>query len=389
MKRRDLIKTGLLMAGAMALSGCNKEVQLEGDDIKPKQTDTFEFTTLLPYDYKLIDKLSYFNSIFKKSKITTLYTSAPKPLFDGLENWLYVNKKDFPDIKNENDYLKYINYARKQGFKIRYFMDSHKVVSVKDWDKLKPTVDKLMRFLIESNIMDIEFANPQSASISQSYNRNFRYTSSSAAEYHNTQHYKYLIMTYPNIKRICVAIDENQNFKLLKALKREFPNIKFEVTVNELCLKGCPARISCSGERKYKKFQCPNIRKKDGLLYSFFKSSVIYPWNLEYYSAIGINNFKFGGETHKTFENDFDYLDALEKYLRIVEYGVNNFSTDVLFKKIYRTKIEYKDTKLTDAIKYFPDPKHFIKNGDMCVQNCEVVCNYCKGCASKFEKYIG
>ena len=58
MKRRDLVKTGLLgiMASSLALSGCNKEEKSSKNssnelNIIPKQTGVYEFSCPLLFDF--------------------------------------------------------------------------------------------------------------------------------------------------------------------------------------------------------------------------------------------------------------------------------------------------------------------------------------------------
>ena len=71
MKRRDLIKTGLLGLGAsaVALSGCDKKEESVSElNIVPKQTGLYEFSVPLPVNYKTIDEIIELNSTLKKSR---------------------------------------------------------------------------------------------------------------------------------------------------------------------------------------------------------------------------------------------------------------------------------------------------------------------------------
>ncbi|MBQ8476357.1 hypothetical protein IJ531_04770 [bacterium] len=85
MQRRDLLKAGFaaMGAGAIAMSGCTKNehasiVNFDEEEITPKQTATYEFSTPLPFNYKTIDDILELNSNVKKCKVTGFYNSYKK-----------------------------------------------------------------------------------------------------------------------------------------------------------------------------------------------------------------------------------------------------------------------------------------------------------------------
>ena len=61
--------------------------------------------------------------------------------------------------------------------------------------------------------------------------------------------------------------------------------------VNDPCMKGCPARISHASTSQFNKYDCSTIKNRDRINF-MFKLGTVYPWYLEYYSALGVNNFR-------------------------------------------------------------------------------------------------
>ncbi|MBQ8476241.1 hypothetical protein IJ531_04175 [bacterium] len=396
MKRRDLIKTGLLAAGTAALSGCKKEDVAGNDELEiiPKQTGTYEFSVPLPFNYDVIDELARINEGLKKSKITTLYNNIPRPLNSKFNSFIHTERGDNPSIKSFDDFAKYVRYAQDKGFKFTYLMNSPKGFSERDFKTFEKDFYYILDYLIKLGVNEIKFSNTQVADFINKYH-NFNLVSSTNAEYHNITQYQYLVENYPNIVKFNMAIDENQNFKLLKSLRTMFPQIKVEVTVNDQCLKGCPARMSHGCDESYSVFNCSHIKdmlSNVSILYSFTKLPLIYPWNLEYYSALGINSFKFLAQT----ENRGNYRDLslVKNYLHMVEYGTDNVTADTFFNGsfFHLMNTQYglvhlnSNIMLSSIMPYLPDVKYFIKNGDKCATRCGVECDYCKTCALKVQK---
>ena len=391
MKRRDLLKTGLLgAAGVALLSGCSKDEEATASkelEIIPKQTDTYKFSVPLPFNYEVIDKISSFNEKFKKSQVKTFYNSMPLPLSKNFNRWVQIDRGENPNVKTREDFAKFVKYAQDKGYHFCYLMNSPKALSEKDYKALEKEFYSLLDFLYDIGVSEIKVANTQVATFINNYNKPFKLSSSTAAEYHNVSQYKHLINNYPNIELIDIAIDENQNFKYLNNLRKSFPDKTIELMVNEFCLKGCPARISHASELLFKQFDCHRIAREVGTMYAFLKTSAIYPWNLEYYSALGINNFKFMPNGSYGLRANYTNLEPLEMYLSMVEYGVDNYSAEDFFGKIYLRQTNLpKDMKLTSVIPYLPDMKKFIKDGDKCATRCGLDCTYCHDCAVKLEQ---
>ena len=397
MKRRDLIKTGLLGLSAGALiSGCNKEATENITDsselkITPKQTGTYEFSCPLPFNYKTIDEIVELNKSLTKSKVTTLYNSIPNPLGKKFNRWIHIERGQNTDIKSYDDFFKYVDYAKSKGFEFVYLMNSPKPFSQKDFFTFKDELSKLLDLLIKHDIRNIKVANNQVAELINDYLENpdyFNLSASCAFEFHNIEQYNHLLNNYPNFNLIDLTYDENQNFKLLSSLKKRFPKIKLELMVNEQCIKFCPARISHVSEESFARFQC-HTRNLGSLKY-FAQLSYIYPWDLEYYSSLGINNFKFTAiGLNRQGRNNFKDISAMKYYLDIVENGIKDYTVKDL-QSIFHASIlqSDKDLKLSDIKSLFPDIRYFIAHGHECSYKCGVDCNYCYECAKKLEKVL-
>ena len=397
--RRNLIKTGILGIGAtLALSGCDKkEDNLSKLEIKPKQTEMYEFSCPLPFNFKTIDEIVELNSTLKKSKVTTFYNNIPLPLADNYDCWIKIVRGKNEDIKSYDDFFKYVKYAADKGFKFTYLMNSPKPFSERDFLTFKDDVYYLLDYLDKTGCHDIKVANTQVAQLINEYAPDkFNLHVSTAFEYHNISQYKYLFNNYPNFNLIDITNDENHNFKLLKALRENFANIKLELMVNQACIKGCPARISHLSINDFFVFDCQKLRKDMKELHFFLKTGVIYPWNLEYYSSLGINNFKIVIAAMNNGKNNFRDISILKSYLEAVEYGVDDMTVKAFFTKIFTSmrRTDIANSKISQSLKMqeimhlFPNIKHFIAHGHECSAKCGIECNYCYEYSKKIEEKL-
>lgn len=217
-------------------------------------------------------------------------------------------------------------------------------------------------------------------------NFKFNFHVSTSCEYHNICQYTNLINSYPNIKSINISIDDNRNFELLQNLRKKYPNIDLEIILNESCVYGCPSRIS-HPSTFFKYFDCISYCDKIGKIDYFFKSNMIYPWQVEYFSAIGINNFKF-----VFFDRGSNsYSQSIKPYLMCVENGTDELFAKDFFYSVMSMRGDEKlkeNVKLSDIKPYFPEMKYFVKNGNMCSSICGIECNYCNECAKKVKKMV-
>ncbi len=393
MKRRDLIKSGVIAvsAAAVGIAGYKKIEDYNSSSkkmsISPKQTDVYKICTPLPFRFELIDEIENLNSELKKSQIKILYNNFPYPLSSEF-NWQFaaVRGRNY-NINSFDDFARYVKYAQDKGFNFVYLLNSPKPFSEDDFNKYKKNLFVLLENLQSIGCREIKIANTQLMQIISKEKMGFKLSASTSFEYHNVSQYVNLINTYSSIKSINTAIDDNRNFIFLKNLKRLFPEIDIEVMVNEKCMHGCPARIShCASF--FEAFPCMTLAEKTGKLKYFLKSNVVYPWQLEYYSAIGINTFKFMSYPMRA---DIDNLNFLKNYLMCLENGINNLTVSDFFNGIFEVGLSHikNNVKLSEIMPYLPDMKHFVKNGDRCANICGIDCNYCIKCAEKIGKIIG
>ena len=164
-----------------------------------------------------------------------------------------------------------------------------------------------------------------------------------------------------------------------------FPKVKIELMANESCLYGCPARISHPGGM-YCVYDCEKVMKKLDFVH-ICKARIIYPWDLPYYSAIGINNFKFMLGTRA----DIKKLEFFEDYLKIAENGVDGYTVVEYIKGMFKFSRNFnlnKKVTLKEAKKYFPDINFFVENGHKCAYECGIGCRYCYDCAQQLKEIL-
>ena len=118
---------------------------------------------------------------------------------------------------------------------------------------------------------------------------------------------------------------------------------------------------------------------------SLVMGSLIFPWEIDEYEKIGINNFKLVGRDGYQIFND--YLNGFIMYLKGVD-NVNSIKDYHISAFTHHLQCNNKLKLLTvkDCKKYLPDIKRFIKYGHLCASKCGVECRYCYKCAEKTEK---
>ena len=402
--RRDFIKTGFagIAASSLALSGCNKNEetsQVEELNIIPKQTDTYKFSAPMLFDFDAIDKMAGYNKQFKKSQITTLYNSIPWPQSEKFNEWFMLYRGGGnPDIKTYADFDRYVQYSFEKGFDVIYLMNSPKAFNDRDIEGFKKDFYKVLDNLWNSGIRRIKFANTQVAQLINEYNPNFKLSVATIMEYSSVSQYKNLLYFFPNINHICIPKDLNQNFHFLKAMKDNFPDIEIELMIGEGCPKWCPSRFSCmaSSYNDHYKIGC-NIPRNFPIIANL-KNGVIHPWWLEYYSAIGINNFKFVPINQRASDKSINHIND---YLSFIQFSENNFDGIKYFDNLIatlsdrlhlNTSIVVNNIKNANLYSYIKsnifDINYFIKNGYKCGIDCGTKCTYCDNCAKQLEEIM-
>ncbi len=382
MKRRDLIKTGLLGLGAsaVALSGCDKNNEVSSElNVIPKQTDIYKFSAPLLFSFKAIDDYVKCNEKFKKSKITTLYNSIPWPQSEKYNEWFMSKRGENPGIKTYKDFEKYAKYAMDKGFEVLYLMNSPKAFNDRDIEPFKKDFYKLLDNLWNSGIRKIKFANTQVAQLINEYNPNFKLAVATILEYSSVNQYRALFELFPNIYHICVPKNLGQDFKFLTSLRKTFSKVEIEMMCTEGCLKWCPARSYCVSSML-------SNRYKIGCAFMYADwhlrkvlSGTINPWDLDYYSAIGINNFKLMPREQRAQATDIKNIEA---YLDLLEYGYEDEKNQAAMKHLYGTKSP------KEFVASLPKMEYFVRHGHECIYKCKSECTYCFDCLQKLKQYI-
>ena len=341
------------------------------------------FSVPMPFDKQAINDLVKLNETLNKSKVSTLYNNFPFPFTKNLNDYFSLNRGINENIKSFEDFRQYVEYAQEKGFHFVYLMNSPKNFSEDDFKKIQNFFFELMDFLCEINCTEIKFSNFQVINIINKYYPNkFDYSVSTTCEYSMIEEYKNLITKYPNIRRIIVSYNQNQNFLFLKNLKKIIPGTKIEVMLNEPCIKGCPGRTAhfSSSFHRYDCFQEDQLK-------SFCKSSRVYPWTLEYYSKCNINSFKL--VPFPLPRATFSDIRYIKNYLYFVEGNCKNVSANYFFSELWgMTNRIPDDIKLSEIQKLLPDVKYFVENGYKCSSICNIDCSYCDDCAKKLNKRL-
>ena len=346
----------------------------------------FEFSTPMPYTIENIDKLLEINNNVEKSRITSLYFSLSPSchLFTGFEQ--YRNSVD----KDWDYWKKLISHALTKA-DIIYLLNAPVFFDIANADlQLKLNIlDDLLNELKKIGVNKLRVTNNQLLSYIHLKYPDFNLYASTSMEYQNIFQYRNFLYIHPYIKQIVPSHDSNKNFHLLKNLNFLAKDIDIEIMVNEGCLNGCPLRRLHSYEKYssdyYFNFFCEKFQKEQPFE-TLVKSNNIYPWEIEEYSKIGINKFKFVGrdvfkeKINERLEDYLLYLKGIDSIKNIENIPVSRFIHHLSSNKILK-QITVKEVR-----GLLPQINHFKKHGELCSSNCGINCRYCYKCADKIEK---
>lgn len=354
----------------------------------------------MPCSLKKINELHEINKEAEKSEIKSLYFALPGNCTDktGFEQLRTQNSQ----IEKLEDFIPYIEKSLELGFDFIYLLNSPKPFFYESksfftqLEKLNNLINKLKKF----GCKKYRICNPQLIGYFKQNYPDLEVYVSTSSEYKSLKQYANLLEIYKNIKEIVPASDINKNFKLLKNLKKQYPNIIFEVMVNEGCLNSCPLRF-------FHNLSIPNfISDPQNTLHNlsveyFFNTcrvfslknsyfhlcnpNIIYPWEIEEYAKIGITNFKLVGRNSNTFHAG-SYTDYYRSYLlRIDDIKSIEDKPIRIFNHYFvgDTNCKYSVKQVKD---YLPNINHFINSGHLCSSVCGVECNYCQECAEKIKQ---
>ena len=359
----------------------------------------YKFSAPMPYTKEDIDKLLNINNQVEKSRITSLYACVPRgcEVFTGFEQ-----SRNFSFNNTNWDYWKrLINQTFDLGYDFIYLLNSPHPLDIANPD-FPRKLEKLELLLIELRkigVNKLRVASAQLMSYIGKHHSDFNVLASTSLEYKTIWEYQNFIHLHGEVKQIVPSHDINKNFKLLKILKKCYPEVEIELMVNEGCLQGCPNRMfheyinidknmiinndKCLSSSYATNF-CGSITEKYPI-HSLVIGSHIFPWEVKEYGKIGIKNFKLAGrdgyEYFEAYLNGFTmYLKGIDDIKSIADYSLCDFlhhlnGTPVLNR-----------LKVADYKKYLPKINQFKKYGHLCSSRCAVECRYCYRCAEKIQK---
>lgn len=363
----------------------------------------YEFSVPMPFRKEHIDNFKKINKLVKKSRIRTFYFALPASCSDcsGFEQLrvFFSEESDF------SSWAELIKYSLKKGFDFVYLLNSPKsfLAESKILDLQLEKLDRLLLKLKEIGCNKLRISNTQLLNYILDKYPDFKIYASTSFEYTNMKQFKNFLTIFPQVVEIVPSFDINRNFKLLKNLKKAFPNTDIELMVNEGCISGCPFRMNHfisvpsyytdiydKRDDLFKMNYFVNVCNKyyyEHLTEQICLSNIIYPWEIEEYGKIGINKFKLVGRNSPEFKTD-KYFDYYLKYLQ----GIDDYSLieNEEFRKFnhYLYELNSLNVKVYDIKKYLPDIKYFINNGHLCSSICSNECRYCYNCADKIKKSI-
>ena len=361
----------------------------------------YKFSAPMPYNLDDIQKLLDINNQIEKSRITSLYACVPRgcEVFTGFEQ-----SRNFSFDNLSWDYWKrLINQTFDCRCDFIYLLNSPRPLAIEnpDFPKSLEKLELLLTELRKIGVKKLRVASAQLMSYIAKHYSDFDVLASTSLEYKTIWEYQNFIAFHPEVKQIVPSHDVNKNFLLLKNLRKRYPNVELELMVNEGCLQGCPNRmfheyisidknvrinddICLSGA--YATSFCNNILKKYPIQ-SLVIGTHIFPWDIEEYAKIGINNFKLVGrdgyEDFKSYLNGYNmYLKGVDNVKNIENYSVADFTHHLQYTPIL------KQMKVKDYIKYLPNISYLKEYGHLCASRCAVNCFYCYNSAKKIRKIL-
>ena len=360
----------------------------------------YKFSAPMPYNTDDIQKLLDINNKIEKSKITSLYASLPSTcdMSCGFEQTRNVQFE-----KSNFDYWKNLfSCSLEKGVDFIYLLNSPLPFDLKNpsFNKQLEKLDNLLSELKKLGINKLRAANPQLMSYLGKNYIDFDIYASTSLDYKTIFEYQNFIMLHKEIKQIVPSHDINKNFKLLKNIKHDYPDLDIEIMVNEGCMKGCPHRNlheSIQYDNSVKKaddltlsggycLKCCNYVMNKYPFYSLTLNNNIFPWEIEEYSKIGINKFKLVGRDAFTYrikgylDEYYLYFKAIDDYKSVEDVSIITFIHHLL------GSYELSELKTKDIKHLLPKTDHFKKYGHLCASHCGVECRYCYKCAEKIQK---
>lgn len=360
----------------------------------------YEFSAPMPYEIENIDKLLNINNQIEKSRITSLFFSLPSTceLFTGFEQY---RNGDFN--KKWSYWQSLISYCLGSGQNFIYLLNNPSRLKIEniDFEKQLEKLDFLLIELQKLGVKNLRIAEHKLMSYIEKHYHYFNIYASTSFEFKSLQEYQNFIFMHPNVKQVVPSHDTVKNFVFLHNLKKILPNMEIEIMVNEGCIQGCPNRDGHASEIMdrhiiykndnalsnfyYSTFFCGEIEHNNPF-FTIAKANIIYPWEIEEYSKIGINHFKLVGRDAFSYSQEI-YLNEYLLYLKGID-NINNIKNEPINTFVHHLSNNpvLKQLSVKELKNYLPNINYFKKHGELCAVNCGVKCQYCYKCAEKIKK---
>ena len=342
------------------------------------------------FDFFLLTEIAKLNNKYSDNKVTEFYGSLRRSI-----SGLPTARPDFriPGIGIHNA-KEFIKMCHDVGIKFNYTLNS----PLSDyWFRNKEeNYDYIFKVLNDLNVDIITLSHPLAIEYFVKYT-NFNIEISTILEVQNIDS---IIdyCEYAQVKKICISITKNRDFRFLRNLAKTFFVDEIEILANEFCsVSGIPCqnyyRKSCYEihalggnpdhlHNGYPMEWCSKSRNENPE--SWIKANVIFPHDLHYYKELGFKKFKISGRTLPT---EF-ILKTAEAYLS--EGKICNDNILALWGHVDNIKrrdlmvlpdinISLEKLKQKDFLKFF------IKKSVSCD---DVECNICSFCKKMFEECV-
>ncbi len=350
-----------------------------------------KFSAPMLYTKQDIDDLAKFNDTLTKAKIVTLYDCLP-PNVDG-QAGLEQNRGHNPLLKTSQDFFDLVKFAIDKGFNFVYLLNGTRAINSNPnaIESVLSNLDSLVKRLRDVGCNSFRVGNTATIQYLLEEYPGIDIRTSTTLGYTNIHQYRNLLKSYPQISEFCLHYDINHDFKLLKNLVQTLPNVQKELMVNELCIKGCPYRNSHYNfiSPRFSMFevymhgrcfkeQCGAIAKSDFWQWICY-SNIIYPWAINEYVNLGIENYKIAGRNYfpgRNFQSFYyDYLKAVEDEDFMMNMNFFSLLQNQSYISVNTNAV--RKLKVKDVIDYLPNINWFKEHGNECTSVCGLDCKYC------------
>lgn len=357
----------------------------------------YEFSVPMPYTKEGIDKLIDINNTVSKSKIKSLYFGLPNSckLFSGFELNRFNHK-----ISDFEYWKELIKYSISLNFDFIYLLNLPDAIDLNNIEERIYKLEILLQYLYDIGVKNLRISNPQLLEYIHKNYTKFNLFASTSLDFQSIKQYENFIEYHPFIKQIVFSTDNNKNFKLIANLIKRYPEVEFELMVNEGCIIGCSHRqfhyrmtnVIPKSQNvfhpDYYSEACANLNLTNSNIANYLcRTNIVYPWQIQEYFNVGLNKFKLCGRESENFITG-KYINFYKLYLQGID-DINSIS-DVPIS-IFSNYVYNKDLipyTLNEIKPHIPNIKYFKKYGHLCSVRCESECRYCYKCAQKLQKLL-